>query len=198
MYHVPLFESQHLRLTSIDPDKDAQVIAAWTSELDVAASLREEHPARPMAPFEVKKLYERIQKEADEYRRQFLFAIRLHENSSSEQNPIIGVMRIKHIEYVHGASFLDLLLADPQNWQAYAHEALELALCYAFDELNLFRVTAVVASHNHLARQLFEEANFTLEVRQRETVYWEKKFWDKLYYGILRPEWKMQQAEVLA
>ena len=198
MYHVPLFESQHLRLTSIDLDKDAQVIASWTDALDMAAKLREDHPARPMATIEVRKMYERIQKESDEYRRQFLFAIRLQENKSAEQNPVIGVMRIKHIEYVHGASFLDLILADPQNWQTYAREALELALCYAFEELNLFRVTAVVASHNHMASQLFEQANFTLEVRQREAVYWENKFWDKLFFGILRPEWKMQQAEVLA
>ena len=198
MHHMPLFESQHLRLTSIDLDKDAQVIASWTDALDMAAQLREEKPARPLAAFEVKKLYERIQKESDEYQRQFLFAIRLQENTGAEQNPVIGVMRIKNIEYVHGASFLDLILANPQHWQTYAREALELALCYAFDELNLFRVTAVVASHNHPARQLYEQANFTLEVRQREAVYWDNRVWDKLFYGILRPEWKMQQAEVVA
>ncbi len=77
MKHKPLFESQHLRLTPIDPEKDAQAVASWTYELEIAARLREEQPARPMATFEVKKLYERWQKDADETNRQFLFAIRL-------------------------------------------------------------------------------------------------------------------------
>lgn len=204
MKHKPLFESEHLRLTPIDPEKDAQAIASWTYELETAARLREEQPARPMAAFEVKKLYERWQKDADESNRQFLFAIRLRtegaDTSPAAETPqpgtpaeIIGVLRIKHIEWVHGAAFLDLILGEPANWQGFAREALELALCYAFDELSLFRVTAVIAEHNQPANDLFEQANFTLEVRQRQAVYWNKRSWDKLYFGLLRPEWKMQQ-----
>jgi RimJ/RimL family protein N-acetyltransferase len=204
MKHKPLFESKHLRLTPIDPEKDAQAVASWTYELEVAARLREEQPARPMAAFEVKKLYERWQKDADESNRQFLFAIRLRtegaEPSPAAETPqpgtpaeIIGVVRIKHIEWVHGAAFLDLILGEPANWQSFAREALDLALRYAFDELSLFRVTAVIAEHNQPANELFEQANFTLEVRQRQAVYWNKRSWDKLYFGLLRPEWKMQQ-----
>lgn len=199
MQHIPLFESQHLRLKPINPEKDAQIIASWTTELEIAASLREGQPARPMAPFEVKRLYERWQKDAEEYQRQFLFAIHLQNGAfATDLDEIIGVLRIKNIEYVHGASFLDLILADPRHWQEYACEALELALRYAFDELNLFRVTAVIAEHNQRARQLFEQANFTLEVRQREAVYWNKQAWDKLYFGLLRPEWKMLRAVEVA
>ncbi len=198
MRHTPLFESQYLRLTPIDPEKDSQVVASWTYELDTAASLREDQPARPMANFEVKKLYERWQKEADESNRQFLFAIRLKDaNADGSQqdsaSSILGVLRIKHIEWVHGAAYLDLIFGDPADWPRFAREALDLALRYAFDELSLFRVTAVIAEHNHPANELFEQANFTLEVRQRQAVYYDKRAWDKLYFGLLRPEWKMQQ-----
>jgi RimJ/RimL family protein N-acetyltransferase len=209
MKHTPLFESEHLRLTPIDPEKDAQAVASWTYELEIAARLREEQPARPMAAFEVKKLYERWQKDADETNRQFLFAIRLRNEhadttpkdtspatdpvDNKTQSDIIGVVRIKHIEWVHGAAFLDLVLGEPTNWQNFAREALDLALRFAFDELSLFRVTAVIAEHNRPANDLFEQANFTLEVRQRHSVYWNKRTWDKLYFGLLRPEWKMQQ-----
>jgi RimJ/RimL family protein N-acetyltransferase len=197
MKHMPLFESQHLRLTPIDPEKDAQAVASWTYELETAARLREEQPARPMAVFEVKKLYERWQKDADESNRQFLFAIRLRneQQRDGQETPegIIGVLRIKRIEWVHGAAFLDLIMGEPDLWQNFAREALDLALRYAFDELSLFRVTAVIAEHNQPANELFEQANFTLEVRQRQAVYWDKRAWDKLYFGLLRPEWKMQQ-----
>jgi RimJ/RimL family protein N-acetyltransferase len=195
MRYVPLFESQHLELTPVDVEKDAQAIAGWTYELDIAARLREDHPARPMAVFEVKKLYERWQKEAEELSRQFLFAIRLREDADSAggDSRIIGVLRITNVEWVHGAAYLDLIIGEAENWQLYAREALDLALRYAFDELSLFRVTAVVAEHNRPASELFSLANFTLEVRQRESVYWNRRAWDKLYFGLLRPEWKMQQ-----
>jgi hypothetical protein len=57
----------------------------------------------------------------------------------------------------------------------------------------------VIAEHNRLANDLFEQSRFTLEVRQRQAVYWDRRTWDKLYFGLLRPEWKMQQlAEVAA
>jgi len=195
MKHIPLFESQHLRLTPIQLDRDMQSIASWTYDLDIATRLREDQPARPMAVFEVRKLYERWQKESDESNQQYLFAIRLRETLDGDG--VIGVLRITNIEWVHGAAYLDLILENEGSWNAYAREALDLALRYAFDELSLFRVTAVIAEHNHQAQDLFEQARFTLEVRQRQAVYWNQRSWDKLHFGLLRPEWKIQQlAEV--
>lgn len=182
-----LFESNHLQLTPVDLEKDPQVIASWTYDLEIARHLREE-PARPMPAFEVKKVYEQWQKEAEE-NRQFLFAIR-HKNGSED---VIGVFRVTYIAWVHGAAFMDLIIGDPQDWQTFAQEALDLALQYTFEELGLFRVTAVVAEHDQAASDLFEQARFTLEVRQRQALYWNKRAWDKLFFGLLRPEWKMQK-----
>jgi RimJ/RimL family protein N-acetyltransferase len=201
MKHIPLFESTHLQLTPIHPDKDSQSIAAWTYDLDTAARMRDDQPVRPMAAFEVKKLYERWQKDAEESNRLFLFAIRMRGDQSEgcreNCDDIIGVMRITQIEWVHGAAYLDLILGDEKHWEAFAREALDLALRYAFNEMSLFRVTAVIAEHNRPASDLFQQAQFTLEVRQRQAVYWDRRTWDKLYFGLLRPEWKMQHlAEV--
>lgn len=188
MSTMPLFESNTLRLTPIDLDKDPQVIASWTYDLEIARRLREE-PARPMPAFEVKKVYEQWQKEASE-NRQFLFAIRCNDNNDT----VIGVFRITYIAWVHGAAFLDLIIGSPSDWQSYAQEALDLALRYAFEELGLFRISVVIAEHDRPAHDLFEQARFTLEVRQRQALYWNKRTWDKLIFGLLRPEWKMQKV----
>lgn len=201
MKHLPLFESQNLRMTSLDLEKDPQASSFWTHELEIAARLREDQPARPMAVFEVKKLYEKWQKEADDSNRQFVFAIRKRQtdqqNGSNgdgpDKNAILGVLRIMDIEWVHGAAYLDLIMGHEQDWQSFAREALDLALRYAFDELSLFRVTTVIAEHNQAAQDLFDQANFTLEVRQRQAIYANLRAWDKLHFGLLRPEWKMQQ-----
>lgn len=196
MKYVPLFMSKNLRMTAVDLDKDPQTIASWTYDLEIARRMRDE-PARPMPVFEVKKVYEQWQKEAEDSNRQFLFAIR--HSSQDEEEEVIGVVRITFINWVHGAAYLDLIMGNPNDWQNYAREALDLALRYAFDELGLFRVTMVVAEHDQPANDLLQQANFTLEVRQRKALYWNKRTWDKLYFGLLRPEWKMQQlAEVAA
>jgi RimJ/RimL family protein N-acetyltransferase len=192
MNHVALFESQNLRITPVDLDKDPQVIADWTCDLDIARKLRDDQPARPMPVFEVKRLGEQWQKDVDSGK-QYVFAIR-----RVSDNQVIGVTRICYITWVHGAAFLDLIIGEPADHQAYAREALDLALCYAFDELNLFRVTVVVAGHDEVAHELYRQANFTLEVRQRQAIYWQKQAWDKLYFGLLRPEWKMQREGALA
>lgn len=200
MQYTPLFESEHLRLTPVNPEKDAPMIASWTYALEIARRLREDQPARPMPVLEVKKVTEKWQKEAEDNQKQFLFAVRRRSLTGDAGNePIIGVVRIKHIEWVHGAAYLDLILGDPHDWQTYARETLDLTLRYAFDELSLFRVTTVIEEHNQTASQLFEQANFTLEVRQRQAIYWNKRTWDTLYYGMLRPEWKMlRMAEASA
>lgn len=199
MKHTPLFESENLRLTAIDAEKDAQAVSAWTYALETAARLREDQPARPLASMEIKKIYERWQKSAEETTRQFLFAIRKRENQNTDHDTVIGILRIMDVEWVHGAAFLDLIFGEPNDWQSYARETLDMALRYAFEELSLFRVTSVIPEHNQAANELFASANFTLEVRQRQAVYWNKRAWDKLYFGLLRPEWKMQQlAEVSA
>ena len=191
MSTMPLFESNTLRLTPVDLDKDPQVIASWTYNLEIARRLREE-PARPMPAFEVKKVYEGWQKEASE-NRQFLFAIRCKESAGPAEPDAIGIFRISYVAWVHGTAFLDLIIGNPQDWQLYAQEALEMALRYAFEELGLFRVSAVVAEHDRAANDLFEQARFTLEVRQRQALYWNKRTWDKLIFGLLRPEWKLQK-----
>lgn len=191
--HRPLFESEHLQFTAVDLEKDPQIITSWTYDLDIARRLREE-PIRPMPAFEVKKVYEKWQKEAEEDK-QMIFAIRRR----GENDAIIGVMRITSIAWVHGAAYLDLIIGNPQDWKDCSREALDLALRYAFDELGLFRVSTVIAEHNQDAHDLFQQASFTLEVRQRQAIYWNTRSWDKLWFGLLRPEWKMQHmAEVSA
>lgn len=193
MNHVPLFENQRLRFTPVDPEKDARITAAWTMDLEIAARLRDNKPARPMAVFEVKKMYEQLQKSAEESNRQLLFGIRRRDSAAEEQE-LLGVLRFTYIEWVHGAAYMDLLIGSGEHWQQHAGEALEMALRYAFDELGLFRLTVVVAGHNDKAAHLLDQAGFTLEVRQPRAVYWNQQNWDKLYYGMLRPEWKLQQA----
>jgi RimJ/RimL family protein N-acetyltransferase len=63
-------------------------------------------------------------------------------------------------------------------------------LRFAFDELNLFRLTAWVPEYNKPALQLFEQAGFVVEVRRRQALNRDGHTWDMLHLGLLQEEWK--------
>ena len=183
MKTLPLYTGRTLRLTPLNAEKDAPAASQWTIETDIAEKFRE-GPAMPLTSPEVRKVFEGWVKEAEDSGRTFVFAYR-----PQDDERLVGFLHIAHVEWVHGAGMINLVIGETQDRAAYAREALEMALNYAFDELNLFRVTIRAAENDRAACRLFDETNLTLEVRQRQAVYRDGRLWDRLSYGMLRPEW---------
>ena len=74
-FGTKLYESEHLMMTAMDLDQDPAVVSGWTLNMAFAQWLSED-PALPMAPYELKRMYEKQLKEADENGRKFYFARR--------------------------------------------------------------------------------------------------------------------------
>ena len=79
--------------------------------------------------------------------------------------------------------------------QGYGAEALQLLLRYAFDELNLFRLTVMIPEYNRAALRLFEKSGFVEEVRRRQALNRDDRRWDIIQCGLLMDEWKVHQEE---
>jgi RimJ/RimL family protein N-acetyltransferase len=191
MLYRELFEGQAIRLTPIDFEKDMSIVAEWTDQPEIARRMNFSQPTRPMSELQVKKVFEGWLKEAEQPNRAYVFAIR--------QKPVdrlIGYLRIAEILWVHGAAHFELVLGDPEDREEYSREALHLGLGYAFEELNLFRVTAVVEEHEATNTALYTRSKFYLEVRQRQAVFFDGRYWDRLNFGMLRPEWAAYQQEL--
>jgi RimJ/RimL family protein N-acetyltransferase len=191
MNHIPLFEGRNIRLDYFDLEKDPQVVSGWTYRMEVARRLTDK-PAHPLTVFEVKKIFEEWLKNVEKSGSSYCFAVR-----TCSDNRLIGFVHIAYVAWVHGAAMFDLVLGDPEDWQNYARETLDMTLRYSFDELNLFRVTARVEEHDEPAQDLFRWAKFFLEVRQRQAVYYNGRYWDRLSFGMLRPEWMTFQNQML-
>ena len=71
-------------------------------------------------------------------------------------------------------------------------------LNYAFAELNLYRLSAVVGDDNPGALRFFKRHGFMEEVRRRKALLRDGQTWDLVHLGILRDEWQAmsQDAEV--
>jgi len=181
-----IFESRELRLTPLQIEQDAPVMAQWSQDLEIARRLRSDRPARPLSVSEARKVFEVWLKEVETSNRNTLFALR-----PQEDDRLVGFLRIMGILWLHGTANFDLLLGNEEDRMRYADEALVLGLNYAFEELNLFRVSAQVPEYDVAGRALYDRARFTLEVRQRQAVFHEGRTWDRLQFGMLRPEWEV-------
>lgn len=191
MKHNPLFEGRNLRLTPVDLEKDPQIVANWTYRLEIARRLTDK-PVHPLTTFEVKKIFEEWLKDVEKSNQSYFFTLRAREDAR-----LVGFLHIAYVAWVHGAANFDLVLGEYEDWQRYSQEALEMTLRYSFDELNLFRVSVHVEEHDELAQDLFRAAQFSLEVRQRQSHYWNGRYWDRLSFGMLRPEWMIFQQQIL-
>ncbi|MCM0599331.1 GNAT family N-acetyltransferase [Periweissella fabalis] len=72
----------------------------------------------------------------------------------------------------------------------YGREAFSLLLEYAFDHLNLHKVTLTVHAYNTAALKLYEKCGFVREGTNREAVYHQGKWYDSYSYGLLAREWR--------
>jgi RimJ/RimL family protein N-acetyltransferase len=77
--------------------------------------------------------------------------------------------------------------------QGYGFEASQLALEFAFHELNLHRVQVTVFSYNKRSQALFEKLGFRQEGVFREFLERDGQRHDMFLYGLLRQEWQAQR-----
>jgi RimJ/RimL family protein N-acetyltransferase len=190
-----LYEGQLVHLTAIDYEKDPPVEASWSQHPLFLRMLSAERAA-PKSPEQVKKNYARIEKQSEESRNLFHIAIRtlpdkarIEEGAFEER--LLGFAEIYWIEWTHGAAWLRLGIGNPQDWRkGYGSGALRLLLRYAFDELNLRRLSAEIPEYNQAALRLFQKARFSEEVRRREALHRDGQRWDLLHLGLLGSEWE--------
>ena len=179
-----LFRGEHISLGPIDHDKDAEIESRWLHDLDYMRMLDWEL-AYPLAPSQLKKRYEAIEKEQEEKNNLFYFTIRLKPEAK-----LIGFVRLFWIEWSHGTGFVQIGIGESQYRRlGYGREALNLLLRFAFGEINLFRLTAVIPEYNQAAMGLFQQAGFSEEVRRRQAIHRDGQRWDSIHLGILSREW---------
>lgn len=185
-----LFVGENICLAPIDHEKDPEIESRWTHDPTYLRLLSPEL-ARPLSAAQIKKKYEAIEKEMEESRNLFYFPIRMRSDDR-----LIGFARLSWIEWSNGNGYIDLGIGDAQDrGRGYGSEALRLLLRYAFAELNLHRLTAMMGAYNLCALHVFQKAGFVEEVRRRQSLYRDGQRWDLIHLGLLRSEWQPQEVK---
>ncbi len=102
---------------------------------------------------------------------------------------VIGDVALQDIDRVNRKCTIGMGIAKIENRsKGYGYQAVMLILNYGFKYLGLERVSANTLDTNIGAQKSLEKCSFTLEGRERRSVYLNSEMHDKLNYAILRKE----------
>lgn len=115
---------------------------------------------------------------------QIVFAIR-----KLFEPQIIGFVVFKNIQQIHRSTEIGIRIGvEAERGKGYGKRALELALNYAWNHLNLHRVSLTVFGHNTRAIAAYRAAGFVEEGRLRDAAYIDGEWVDVIPMAVLRPQ----------
>ncbi len=184
---ISLYEGRLIRLGPLDHEKDPPVVARWTNDPLWRSFLVE--VARPLSVEAVRGLLEKVEKQMEETKNLFHFTLR-----ARDDNRLLGLARIFWIDFHNGTGVLNLGIgAASDRRHGYGSDALDLLLRFAFNDLNLHRLSAWSSVDNIPFIHMVKKAGFEEEARRREAVFHDGSYWDELLLGLLRSKWEKKR-----
>ncbi|HZW03998.1 MAG TPA: GNAT family protein [Anaerolineaceae bacterium] len=173
-----------VRLAAPNLDTDVEQSAAWEMDSEFQR-LSGSEPARPAPLASLRDWMEAWVNESN------VFAIR-----TLADDRLIGFMDLDGINWASGDSWVGIGLGDRRYWgQGFGTDAMRVIIRYAFEELNLRRISLTVFEYNPRAIRCYENLGFREEGRARERVRRAGRYWDMLYMGLLREEWQPAETK---
>ena len=104
---------------------------------------------------------------------------------------LLGDVQLASIDWRYRTASIGLgITCRAERGKGYGTDAALTLLRYAFAHLDLYRVWAATAEHNTAAQHVLSKCGFAQEGREREAVYCAGRRWDRLIYGLLRPDYE--------
>lgn len=99
----------------------------------------------------------------------------------------VGNIALHSIHPVHRSAELGILIgAAEARGRGLGREACRLLIAYAFDHLNVHKITAGTVDRNVAMKQVFLGLGFTIEGTLRQQFYLEGTYHDIFRFGLLR------------
>lgn len=177
-----LFLGTKVRLVVEDPQVEAKAWSQWLRNSEYMLLLDTDPPIL----WSEKTLKDRIEKDLEENHEDVFYAM----IRTLEEDRYIGFLAFFETFWNHGDAWVAIGLGEAEFWgRGYGSEAMQLALRYAFNELNFHRVTLGVFEYNRRAIRSYQKVGFVEEGRIRGEFLRQGKRWDMIFMGILREEW---------
>jgi len=155
---------------------DFSALFRWADDIE-AARLNESY--RPAVWKNQEELWFNVGKDPS----RVFFAIR-----KVGSQPIVGYVQIINIDAVHRSAMLGIRIGDEADrGKGYGREALELAVAYCWNHLNLSRISLAVFATNERALGIYTALGFEKEGVLRRAVFIDGRWVDLVAMGLLHP-----------
>jgi RimJ/RimL family protein N-acetyltransferase len=178
-----IFRGDLVRLGGDNPATIAEAFTRWNRDSEYLRLLDDE----PAQLHSVKGNQEWLEKEFETGDKlKFFFTIH-----TLDDDRMIGFTGLWIEDWNHRHAWVGIGLGEREYWgRGYGTDAMRLTVRYAFDELDLQRVSLSVFEYNPRAIRSYEKAGFEHEGRLRQTVLRDGRRWDLVLMGILREDWE--------
>jgi len=101
----------------------------------------------------------------------------------------IGNAMYYNIDAIRREAEIGITIGERQFWsRGYGTDATRTILRFAFEEMNLHRVSLTVLDYNTRAQRCYEKCGFRIEGRARSLRYRDGRWCDEILMGILQDE----------
>lgn len=108
-----------------------------------------------------------------------------------ETDEHIGNVRLGPINWIHRTSFLGIMIGEKEfSGKGYGTEALKLVVDYAFNRLNLRKISADMNASNKASVRAYEKAGFKVEGRRKDELYVNGKYHDAIIMGLTKVDFQ--------
>jgi len=180
-------EGKLVRLVISDIEESSKQMSAWNSDSEYSRLLS----FGPIKRYSAKATQEFFEKALGD---EVGFTIETIADGKS-----IGFIGLDNINNLTRNSMVGMGIGDRENWsKGYGTEAMKLVVKYAFEKLNLNRVTLDVLEVNQRGIRAYEKAGFLLEGRIKQALMKAGKRYDLILMGITRKRWDDIQSGKIA
>jgi RimJ/RimL family protein N-acetyltransferase len=102
----------------------------------------------------------------------------------------VGTVGLHHIDPADRHGQVGIYLSPGARGQGNGRAALSKLVVWAFEVMNLHRLSLDVWSYNERAKRCYRDVGFVREGVLREAHYFGGRFWDVEMYGLLAEEYR--------
>lgn len=153
----------------------------WVNDLEVTKYL--DSHLFPTSMVQEEKFYEElIQKEG----KTRIFAI-----INTESGEHIGNIGLENIELYNRNAEIGLFIGEKQCWgEGFGTDAIITLMDFAFKHLGLHKIYLVTYEFNERGKACYLKCGFREEGVLKDHRFWDDRYWDVIFMGILEDEFK--------
>jgi RimJ/RimL family protein N-acetyltransferase len=164
-----MIEGKKIRLRALTKS-DFDKTFKWHNDLELK-NLTLSHPF-PVTDLQEEAWYESILN--DKSNRNIYFGI---EDKSNYQ--MVGIIFLSKINSVHSTCWLGVFIGeDASRGKGFGKEAVKLVVNYAFNNLNLRKISLEVVTTNKSAIEVYKKIGFKVEGELKKQVFIDGKYWN--------------------